>query len=504
MSARTLLTAALLLASAACTSLPRPTTAPAPALASGDAPGLTLWSPASGTAGLPSAGLTYFTVDRDAYAAAFTVTRDGRLRVLWPESPGDDGYARAGKTYRANGTYAQFGAFMAGARNAVPYVFVITSDQRLDLSRFGSGSRWRYQVNLDELGGFADDAVASVASLILPSPDAAYAADYAFVGPRLSGSALYLTMQCGLRNVDARNYQFYRDLWATFDPWDSYLGPIGFASAWSFWPGGWFPFSGRGLMSLYADRASRANAAFWGGCPAFSPSLSYAYGNPFLGRGGVLLAGNAPVLPTAPVATVPGGPRDTTSANGANRFRIRPQDEINGAGLGAARRDEAAERRAALRERLATAREERRRGGAERVADLGLDRRPSLRTERLTTIDVTGLERRARAAELAELGFRSARGFDDGAERWRSAADGVGRSRAGRGSDGWAGGSSSGARASGGDRAIDRSADRGSSGMGSASRGDGGSAARGGGESRGGGSGESRGSAGGEGTSRRP
>lgn len=511
MRARPLLSAVALLASAACTSLPKPVVAPGearPAVAAGDAPGLTVWTPASSTGLVGGMGAgTYFSVDRDAYAAAFAVTRDGRLRVVWPASPGDDGVVRAGRSYSANASFAQYGTFMAGARNAVPYVFVIASDQRLDLSRFGSGSRWRYQVDLEDMGRWAEDALQTVAAAVLPDESASYAADFAFVPPRLTGGAQMLALNCGVRNVDARNYDYYRDLWAVVDPWDSYLGPVGFAS-WSFWPGGWFPYSGRGMMGLYADRASRATAAFWSGCPAFqglSP-FSLAYGLPQTLQRGAFYQ---------PIGGVPapGVPRDTTTRPG-DSLRVRPSEVFGAPGTTRPGTDEAAAaaRRERLRERIAAGREERR----DREPGVGRERRvgelrrgTELRTERLSTVDVTALERRARALEMAELGIgandrlsrrgeRGERGdsfggreapgagdrFRSGRAGSRGTSDGVvGRGRAS--SDGFGG------RSSGMGEGRGAGMERGSA------RGDAGGGTSRGAEARGGGSaggGESRGS----------
>lgn len=486
MRARTFLSAAALLTSGACTSLPKAEQAPTPALVSGEAPGLAVWTAATDAAvGSALSGVTYFSVNRDAYAAAFTVTRDGRLRVVWPESPRDDGLVQAGKTYRANGSFAQYGSYMTGARNAVPYVFVLVSEQRLDLTKFGSGGRWRYQVDLADLGRYAEDAIQSVASVVLPSPEASYAADYAFVTPRLTGAAQMLAMYCGVRNADARNYDYFRDLWATFDPWDSWLGPVSFASSWAFWPGAMFPFSSRGsAMGFYADRASRASAAFWTGCPAITPyygrSLALAYA-PFQAGTGFV----------TPVLGTPGMPAPVDSGKPGDPLRrVGPNSVFGGPGVAvAAATDETAERRARLRERIETRREER-----GRVAGAAAGR-AALRTERLTALDVTRFEGRVRAQERAELGI------SDLAER-RAGRAGAGRAGGMPRGDGLGAGADPSGRVT---RGVDRSG-TGRSGVarGSVDAGGAGGAARGatagvtGGESRGAsesrGGGESRGS----------
>jgi hypothetical protein len=503
MRARTLLTAAALLASAACSSLPRPETAPSPVISQGDAPALSVWGPsvASGAA----AGATYFSVDRDAYAAAFAVTRDGRLRVVWPDSPENDGLVRRGKTYSANAAFAQYGAFLSGSRSAVPYVFVITSDQRLDLSRFGKGSRWAYQVNLEGVGFDADDAVTTVASVVLPSAEAPYAADYSYIGPRLIGAAQMLALNCSVRNASARSYDYFRDLWAVFDPWDPFLGPAAFSTAW-LWSSAWFPYSGRGLQSLYFDRATRASSAFWGGCPymnqqRFLPAFAFGQG----------------AIAQPPTLGMPGQPRDTTTRPG-DSLKVKPSEIFAGPATGVAAGKSADERRARIRERLLGEREERRRDGvsvAEQRAALRAER-----MERLSNVDVSGLERRLRAVELVESGVTGAFDRRTGRALWNDqdfgrepvGREAVGRTasesrggRGGRASDGaWSErtGASTTGRSAGVDRssaAADRAASRGEGsggGGGGARSGDGGGS-RGGGEGRGSGGG-------GEGRSRTP
>jgi hypothetical protein len=491
MRARILLSAAALLASAACSSLPKPETVAAPAVSRGEAPALAVWTPAADAGpGGGLSGVTLFQSERDAYAAAFAVTRDGRLRVIWPESPKDDGLVEAGKTYRANGSFAQYGSYLGGARNAVPYVFVIVSEQRLDLTRFGSGSKWKYQVNLEDLGRVAEDAIESVASVVLPSAEASYAADYAFVAPRLTGQAQMLAMYCGVRNMDLRNYAYYRDLWATFDPWDSSLGMVSFASGWNFWPGAFFPISGRGGgMAFYADRASRATAAFWGGCPMLAPYQMQPFRLAYSGFSAPFGSGQAPVGP------VPGNPTpvDTGGVGDqpGDKLKVKPSPIFGGPGTTVAAGTEAAERRARLRERIETLREE-------RVAR-GPEGRAAFRTEQLTSFDIARLERRARQQELAELGL--SRADDAVVGRYGTARGGrMGTDASfGRGISG-ASGSASRGRMEGARGASDgfgaasagRSASRGEGG--STGAGGGSAATRGGGESRsGGGGGESGG-----------
>jgi len=488
MRARTLLTAAALLASAACSSLPRPAAVPSPVITQGDAPRLSVWTPSAALGATTSA--TFFSVDRDAYAAAFAVTRDGRLRVVWPDSPKEDGLVRGGKTYSANASFAQYGSWVGGPRSAVPYVFVITSDQRLDLSRFGTGSRWAYQVNLEDVGAQAEDAVASVASVVLPAAEASYAADYAYIGPRVTGQAQLLALNCSIRNVNtARSFSYYRDLWAVFDPWDSYLGPPAFASAW-LWSGAWFPFSGRGLTGYYLDRMSRASAAFYGGCPGQYRGSFYQ-----------TLVAFGPTVVGQPAA--PGQPVDTTAKPG-DSLKVKPSEIFAGPGAQVAAGASAEERRARMRERLQGEREERRRDGVSVSEQRAAFR--AERLERLSHVDVAAMERRVRAAELAESGRAEAFDRRSGRAVWDDPGFGrepVGPSASGRRSgrssdDGWAGrtGTSTAGRSAGVDRSTAAS-DRG------ASRGEGGGGRSGeGGGSRGGG--ESRGSGGGEGRSRTP
>ncbi|MDF1503397.1 hypothetical protein PYV61_10620 [Roseisolibacter sp. H3M3-2] len=482
--------------------MPKPETGAASrAAASGDAPGVKVWTPATALGGM--AASTYFAAERDAYAAAFAVSRDGRLRVVWPESPKEDGMVRGGKTYRANASYTQYGGWAGGPRAAVPFVFVLTSDQRLDLTRFARGSNWAYQVNLADLGYEAEDALETVAEVVLPTPDAPYAADFAYVGPRLTGQAAMLAMQCGVRAFDQYSYNYFRDMWAVFDPWDTYLGPPSFHNTWM-WSGLWFPYSGRSMQAFYIDRASRANSAFWGLCPTFNnrtflPSFAQAW-----------QAGAIDMPNGRPTPAIPGDVRDTTTRPG-DSLKVKPSEVLAGPGARVAAGGSADERRARLRERLLGEREERLRPGGPAA-----ERRAAFRAERveqLSRLDVPAVERRMRAAELAASGVASAFDHRTGRARWNDPAFGRTAGLGGRGGvvdDFGRSGAAERARASAAERARS-GAERSGADRAIVGRGDGGGATRsgdagggrsGGGEGRSSG-GEGRGS-GGEGRSRTP
>lgn len=446
MRAHLLLSTAAVLWTAACASsvsIPRPTTAVAPAVVSGEAPGLTVWTPPS-TAGSASA-VSYFAVDREAYAAAFAVTREGRLRVVWPESPSSTGFVKPGRTYEASAWMSQYGGAGFGLSTRVPYTFVVVSDQRLDLSRFGAGSKWRYQLSVR---GSTDEetTIEAIARSLLPSEEAAYAADYTYVAPRVVGQAAYLAQQCAVRTASSRDYSYFRDLWAVVDPSDPYLGPTAFAASWAYALGGWFPYAGRGAgLGLLLDRASRATAAFRPGCTrSLAYPLAYAYGiryNPYntLGQPTIVQSGPLPGTPPAVDSAAGSKPGD--------RLRVRPSEVFGAPGAMATGNAStgdagAAERRRAERLARVEAMRERRRGGATGESQTSWAQEP------LTDVDRGRRERELRVQDRMAAG-RAAGDDAFGGRRNGEGRGGLaddGRRTGGRSADGATGGRSTGGR----------------------------------------------------------
>lgn len=259
---------------AACVVPPKPLTV-SPAALPTTPPAVSLWSPnVFPGSSLPS---LYFSTDRPAYASVFEVDRSGRVRVVFPRSPRDVGRVEPGKTYTAvsNG-FITDRTFISAATNwrRLPFMFVVVSDTRPDLSDFGAGRSWRQQVRTD--GVEAEDVIAAVAGRVTAGSGRPYATDYAYLAPQLSAREALFAASCARVAQGPQDYWYFRDLWAVFTPADPTLG---LTPVFAFGP--MVTWASVPYLGVAYDRAQWASSAFRGGClTPFAPS--YGYRNPLL------------------------------------------------------------------------------------------------------------------------------------------------------------------------------------------------------------------------------
>lgn len=85
-----------------------------------------------------------FSTDRDAFVMIASVSQDGQLKVLYPETPSDQAAVFGGTDYVVTGR-PWSGVAGASRRGTYGYVFAIASDQPIELSRFAarSGRTWK-------------------------------------------------------------------------------------------------------------------------------------------------------------------------------------------------------------------------------------------------------------------------------------------------------------------------------------------------------------------------
>lgn len=142
-------------------------------------PELTLWAPPSDRFDRMDYAHVFFSVDRDAYVAVFEVGTDGRIRVIYPRSPRENLLVRAGAPQRVLAG-AGFYPDGPGARQ-VPYVFAVASFRPFDLSEFGNGRRWQYQLaSVGHQTKSPELTIRRVAELLFGESDAEIAADYLY------------------------------------------------------------------------------------------------------------------------------------------------------------------------------------------------------------------------------------------------------------------------------------------------------------------------------------
>lgn len=282
-------------------------------------PELTLWSPASANP-LMNAGMSgyFISVERDAYLAAFEVGRDGRMRVLYPRSPKDDGRVKGRKAVSVMPwSYDLFG--MSVSPTEVPYVVALASDRPIDLSRFGTGKSWQYRVRMD--GAWqADVTMENVGRLVQSDPTQRFSGDYGYVAPRIPASTQLALSRCMSLSTfamgrDSRDYWLYRDLWMSFGPRDGYW--FGSAATWLGWG-----FSGFAPMIFPSMGAWPTRG---GGCTQSIRTPSYAFA-PI-----TMPLSQTPVAPPSDSTTKPDSAGGTTGTSAGRTIAIEQARGTDGA-----------------------------------------------------------------------------------------------------------------------------------------------------------------------------
>jgi len=110
----------------------------------------------------------FLRADRDAYVALFRVDTDGRVRVLFPRDPWDDGFVRAGREFEVEGGHG-YDAFEIDDYPGVGYVFAVASAEQFDFDAITRGDHWDYRVIADgRVRGDPYVALTDLAERIVP------------------------------------------------------------------------------------------------------------------------------------------------------------------------------------------------------------------------------------------------------------------------------------------------------------------------------------------------
>lgn len=122
----------------------------------------------------------YFRSDTDAYVTILRVDTDGRVRVLFPEEPWDDNFARGGRAYEVRPGDERY-AFYVDEYPGQGYVFAIATLDPFDYRGIVRGDHWDYAVigNNGRLTGDPYVAVQDLVDLIVPADYDAYSYDLA-------------------------------------------------------------------------------------------------------------------------------------------------------------------------------------------------------------------------------------------------------------------------------------------------------------------------------------
>lgn len=123
----------------------------------------------------------YYWVNTDSYVALFHIDTDGSVTLLYPRSPGEDDFARAGRDYRLLFPSSSF--WYVDEYPGKGYFFIVASSQPLDFEDYGYSS-YDHAWDLSQVGQsvYTDPYVAMddyVSHLIPDWQSVPYALDFA-------------------------------------------------------------------------------------------------------------------------------------------------------------------------------------------------------------------------------------------------------------------------------------------------------------------------------------
>ena len=210
----------------------------------------------------------------DAYVIVGHLDAAGRLSIVFPSAPGDDGFVRGDKIYHVPSFFAGFNdeyqwrysnyrysSHALGARNdsydaGLGYVFVVASWRPMRLDRITDGNRWeRYEVS--DVNYMADprEAIEELGSLIAGDNREAYTIEYA--------------------HYTTTNYGTY-----AFSDFDRYNGGCSSLASWPFAGFGFFsPFGYTPFGAFGYNSAGCSGYAYYPGFYAFGGYPTYAPGS---------------------------------------------------------------------------------------------------------------------------------------------------------------------------------------------------------------------------------
>jgi hypothetical protein len=110
----------------------------------------------------------FFHADRDAYVTIFRVDTDGRVRVLFPREPWEDGFVSSDRDLEIQGRYDD--GFDIDDYPGVGYVFAVAASDPFDYDPIMIGDHWDYRAIADgRVRGDPYVALTDLAERIVPS-----------------------------------------------------------------------------------------------------------------------------------------------------------------------------------------------------------------------------------------------------------------------------------------------------------------------------------------------
>jgi len=168
-----------------------------------------------------------FTLKDDAYVLIGQLDAAGRLSIIFPESPDDDGFLRGGKSYNTPERFAGFEdqyldryasnrAFMGNNRARVDsydrgagYLFIVASWRPMRFDRIADGARFTsYELNESEVNDDPRPAIAELAALIAGDNREAYTLEFAnyYRSTPIAGAGFASAFRSNCYNSSAYGY----------------------------------------------------------------------------------------------------------------------------------------------------------------------------------------------------------------------------------------------------------------------------------------------------------
>jgi hypothetical protein len=120
----------------------------------------------------------YFRPDQDAYVTVFHINTDGRVRVLFPEDPWEDNFARGGHAYEVRPRDDRYAVYL-DEYPGQGYLFAIATRDPFDYHAVVRGDHWDYQVIAGggRISGDPYVSIQDLVDLIVPANYDAYSYD---------------------------------------------------------------------------------------------------------------------------------------------------------------------------------------------------------------------------------------------------------------------------------------------------------------------------------------
>ena len=234
----------------------------------------------------------------DAYVVVGHLDAAGRLKIVFPTQPGDDGFVRGDKVYQVPTFFAGFADEYAwryseyrnryhsiSSRNdsydaGLGYVFVIASWRPMRLDRIADGNRWQtYDVSDVSYMQDPREAIEELGSVIAGDNREAYTIEYAHY--TTTNGAMYF-----LSDFDALNSGCYGNLgFEGFAPRSLFFSPFGFLPFSSYGYGGGCGWNYNPYPSTYAYGYGLLGTPVLKGPPGIRPPVgSPPIGSPIFHR----------------------------------------------------------------------------------------------------------------------------------------------------------------------------------------------------------------------------